>query len=277
MFLLLGGSWGAVGGRLQREGERERWQEGGREEGKIEGGMGRERKEGEGKEGGKVVIEEEGEGERDREKVCKNKTNKQTNTKRQVLTCDSEPIKDLQCVTICISFLRAASRISGQLSGMSRRINRAKILVTWCLQLGKLVMMFWREMKVVRTSSWSMWMARRDKRSMRSSRVMSAGMMRGMAATQVFRRSNLGFTGLWGKEGGGMWEGGGTNREEDKAWRWNNREREGMDQWGGRREGRGERRGCEVEPMGRGEAGGMEAWRLESLARTPSLITFIVA
>ena len=126
--------------------------------------------------------------------------NKTPNLHTCTCTCGSEPMRDFQCVTIWISILRAASSTSGQLSGISLKMKSENILVTWCRQLGKLVMMFWREVNAVRTSSWSMWIVSRERRSMRSSRVISAGMIRGIAAMQVLRRSSLGFTGLRRRE-----------------------------------------------------------------------------
>ena len=63
-------------------------------------------------------------------------------------------------------------------------------------------MRFLREMNAIRTSSWSMWMVNRDKRSIRSSLGIPSGIILGMAATQVLRRSSLGFAPLrvcvWG-------------------------------------------------------------------------------
>ena len=52
------------------------------------------------------------------------------------------------------------------------------------------------EEKVVRTSSWSMWIVNLESRSMRSSLDIPSGIILGMAATHVLSRSSLGFTGL---------------------------------------------------------------------------------
>ena len=57
-------------------------------------------------------------------------------------------------------------------------------------------MRFLREVNAIRTSSWSMWMVNRDIRSIRSSLSMPSGIILGMAATQVLRRSSLGFAPL---------------------------------------------------------------------------------